>query len=132
MKKKGIIALFLVLMVGVFYYNSKPTYKLYLPQSSDVEEIVIQVNNNETTITDQETIKAFILKLRDLPSTRTASFNDTMPQDSTKNYIVSLVVSDNETYPPLFFYELNGTSYLEQPYNGVYKIDFNTYSEYLD
>ena len=132
MTKKSLIALFLVLMVGVFYYNSKPTYKLYLPQSSDVQELVIQANNNETTIDDPDTIKAFVLKLRDVPTTRSESFNDTMPENATKKYIVSFVVNDNETATPVYFYELNGTSYLEQPYNGIYKIDFNTFKEYLD
>lgn len=127
MKKKfvkaliiGIIAL-VVLEITVYFIN-KPKYMLQLPSAGNLESIQV---GNKKMVTNEEIVEFLNLLNKEGRTTKEASIQDS-PVKESEELKIDFHFIDSGT-STIFVYKRNNHYYIEQPYNGIYKI---TESEY--
>ena len=117
MKKIGLFLIIIMLGVYSFYSNKKP---LELPNASKVE--FSHVHGGATTTIyecDECKISSLIKNIEEKSSYSKESVNDT---PNGVDYIK--VKMDTKTY---YVYERHGKTYIEEPYNGIWKIPSDLY-----
>ena len=123
-----IIILLMLMILGIFYYfmNSR-TYNLKLPQLEKSESISLEQDTNKKVINDNEKMKDIINILNERERTsKEESIQDSPVNTSNK---VKIDFNFKETgASTLFVYERNNKYYIEQPYNGIYKISMDEYN----
>ncbi len=123
-----IIILLMLMILGIFYYfiNSR-TYNLKLPQLEKLESISLEQDTNKKVINDNEKMKDIINILNERERTsKEESIQDSPVNTSNK---VKIDFNFKETgASTLFVYERNNKYYIEQPYNGIYKISMDEYN----
>ena len=123
-----IIILLMLMILGIFYYfmNSR-TYNLKLPQREKLESISLEQDTNKKVINDNEKMKDIINILNERERTsKEESIQDSPVNTSNK---VKIDFNFKETgASTLFVYERNNKYYIEQPYNGIYKISMDEYN----
>lgn len=91
-----------------------------LPEPGDVCSIcLVSAAGAERETADREEIAALLQTLREASPTRMASVNDA-PGNGTAYGTITIRTDDGETV--LYFYDRDGTHYLEQPYQGIYTL----------
>ena len=118
MKKIGVFLIILVLF-GVYCFNSNKM-TLDLPDASKVE--FSHVHGGATTTIyecDESKISSLIRDIEEKSSYSKESVND---NPNGVDYIK--VKMDTKTY---YVYERHGKTYIEEPYNGVWKIPSDLY-----
>ena len=132
MKKRNvfivlIIILFLLIAVCcIYYFTNNRTYKINLPELEKLESITLEKDGNEKIITNDEEIKEVleILKGKER-NTKTQSIQDEPVNISNK---IKIEINFKEIGQSiLFIYEKDNKCYIEQPYNGIYKISGDEY-----
>ncbi len=123
-----IIILLMLMILGIFYYfmNSR-TYNLKLPQLEKLESISLEQDTNKKVINDNEKMKDIINILNERERTsKEESIQDSPVNTSNK---VKIDFNFKETgASTLFVYERNNKYYIEQPYNGIYRISMDEYN----
>lgn len=123
-----IIILLMLMILGIFYYfmNSR-TYNLKLPQLEKLESISLEQDTNKKVINDNEKMKDIINILNERERTsKEESIQDSPVNTSNK---VKIDFNFKETgASTLFVYERNNEYYIEQPYNGIYRISMDEYN----
>ena len=123
-----IIILLMLMILGIFYYfiNSR-TYNLKLPQLEKLESISLEQDTNKKVINDNEKMKDIINILNERERTsKEESIQDSPVNTSNK---VKINFNFKETgASTLFVYERNNKYYIEQPYNGIYRISMDEYN----
>lgn len=123
-----IIILLMLMILGIFYYfmNSR-TYNLKLPQLEKLESISLEHDTNKKVINDNEKMKDIINILNERERTsKEESIQDSPVNTSNK---VKIDFNFKETgASTLFVYERNNKYYIEQPYNGIYRISMDEYN----
>lgn len=123
-----IIILLMLMILGIFYYfmNSR-TYNLKLPQLEKLESISLEQDTNKKVINDNEKMKDIINILNERERTsKEESIQDSPVNTSNK---VKIDFNFKETgASTLFVYEKNNKYYIEQPYNGIYRISMDEYN----
>ena len=123
-----IIILLMLMILGIFYYfiNSR-TYNLKLPQLEKLESISLEQDTNKKVINDKEKMKDIINILNERERTsKEESIQDSPVNTSNK---VKIDFNFKETgASTLFVYERNNKYYIEQPYNGIYRISMDEYN----
>lgn len=117
MKKIGLFLIIIMLGVYSFYSNKKT---LDLPDASKVE--FSHVHGDATTTIyecDESKISSLIKDIEEKSSYSKESVNDT---PNGVDYIK--VKMDTKTY---YVYERHGKTYIEEPYNGIWKIPSDLY-----
>ncbi|MGN0307122.1 MAG: DUF5301 domain-containing protein [Lachnospiraceae bacterium] len=117
---KKITILFPVCLILLFVFGctaSKKADPPVLPESSEVRSIRIEKGGESTVHTDEEYIYEFVALLAGLEAANKESIQD---HPYVNEYITIYLNSSGEADTTLFFYEENGTKYLEQPYQGIY------------
>lgn len=117
MKKIGVFLIIIMLGVYSFYSNKKT---LDLPKASKVE--FSHVHGGATTTIyecDERKISSLIKDIEEKSSYSKESVND---NPNGVDYIK--VKMDTKTY---YIYERNGKTYIEEPYNGIWKIPSDLY-----
>lgn len=117
MKKIGVLVIIIIL--GVFYYTSNKK-TLDLPDASKVE--FSHVHGGATTTIyecDESKISSLIKDIEEKSSYSKESVNDT-----PKGVDYIKVKMDTKTY---YVYERHGKTYIEEPYNGIWKIPSDLY-----
>ena len=117
MKKIGVFLIIIMLGVYSFYSNKKT---LDLPDASKVEFGHVH-GGAITTVYElnQDKISSLIKDIEEKSSYSKESVND---NPDNVDYIK--VKMDTKTY---YVYERNGKTYIEEPYNGVWKIPSDLY-----
>ena len=137
MKKRNIfialiIILFLLIAVCfIYYFTNNRTYKINLPELEKLESITLEKDENEKIITNNEEMKE-ILEILKGRNTKTESIQDEPVNISNK---VKIKINFKEIGQSiLFIYEKDNKCYIEQPYNGIYKIsgdEYNSIEKYI-
>lgn len=117
-----IILIFIVLVVAAYsvYNNIFPKAKpIKQIDSNMITEIKISNNNNEEINIESIELKELLKYLGQGQSTRRITVND---YPSVRPYYLMEFKTDEGSFRYVI-YEENGTTYLELPYEGIYKID---------
>lgn len=124
----GIILLFGIIG-GIFLDLNKRNYELNLPQQEKLSSIVIKSNTNSADVTDSEEIKDIIYVLSGSGNGRTTKEESIQDYPVNADKVVQVECVSNESRgSTLFVYMKNGNYYLEQPYNGIYRINGDEYN----
>ncbi|MBP3502877.1 MAG: DUF5301 domain-containing protein [Clostridia bacterium] len=129
-----VIILFLLMIVGIFYhFMNKRTYKLNLPQLDNLKSISLEQNANGKVISDNGEMKDIISSLNGKErATKEESIQD-HPVNTTNEVKVDFNFKETGA-STLFIYEKNNKYYIEQPYNGIYRIsedEYNSIEKYI-
>ena len=117
------IILLVGIIVGIFLNSNKRNYELNLPQQEKLSSIVIKSNTNS------EEIKDIIYVLSESGNGRTTKEESIQDYPVNSDNIVQVNFVFNESgESTLFVYMKNGNYYLEQPYNGIYRINGDAYN----
>lgn len=140
MKKKIIIYIFVLFMalgaiLGIFCYNklNKLNYTLNLPSSEELSGIALEQNAIGMETKDSEIIKDIVNVINGVKRTT----NKESIQDSPVNVDNEIRVDFNfkeEGTSTVWVYEKNNKYYIEQPYNGIYRIspdEYNSIEKYI-
>ena len=123
------IILLVGIIVGIFLNSNKRNYELNLPQQEKLSSIVIKSNTNSAEVTDNEEIKDIIYVLSESGNGRTTKEESIQDYPVNSDNIVQVNFVFNESgESTLFVYVKNGNYYLEQPYNGIYRINGDAYN----
>ena len=101
----------------------KKAAPIQLPQTSDITSVDVTVGENTTNHSDTAWISEIISDISSSEPTSKQSVQD-FPQ--TESYIKIDFQFETGT-STIFAYEENGKHYIEQPYQGIYKIDSQLY-----
>ncbi len=133
MKKRDVfIVLFIILLLlmiaGVFYhFMNNRTYKLNLPEVEKLESISLEQNKNEKVISDSKEIQNIVDILNGKGrNTKNESIQDD-PVNTSKKIKIDFKFKEKGA-STIFVYEKNNKHYIEQPYNGIYKISVDEYN----
>lgn len=98
---------------------------IMLPQTDEITSIDITVGENTVSHSDKTWISEIIANISSSEPTKKESVQD-VPQ--AESYIKIDFQFETGT-STLFAYEDSGKYYVEQPYQGIYKIDSKLYSQ---
>lgn len=123
------IILLVGIIVGIFLNSNKRNYELNLPQQEKLSSIVIKSNTNSAEVTDNEEIKDIIYVLSESGNGRTTKEESIQDYPVNSDNIVQVNFVFNESgESTVFVYMKNGNYYLEQQYNGIYRINGDAYN----
>lgn len=140
MKKNIIIFIVILFMcigaiLGILCYNTlnKSSYSLNIPATDSIDKIILEQKENFVEIDDEIKIKDIVDILNGVKRVTN--------QESVQDYPINV---DNEIKidfefktsgtSTIFVYEKNNKYYIEQPYNGIYRIspdEYNSIEKYL-
>lgn len=141
MKRKKTIIFILILfmcigaVLGIFCYNklNKSTYSLNLPSSDSVYNIILEQNGKIIEIGNKEEIKDIVDVIIEVKRTTKEESIQDSPINVNNEIKVDFEFGDNKI-ATMFVYEKNDKHYIEQPYNGIYRIspdEYNSIEKYL-
>ena len=130
--KKEIIKLIVIIvlaaiMCGVVYVLSN-NKKINLPKMREYEEVLIKEDNRAVTISDKKEIEK-IYKIVENKKSMKKSVTDT-PKDVKKLTKISFIIGDAEKNI-MNIYMKDDMYYLEQPYNGIFKLSKKEYEDIM-
>lgn len=140
MKKEIIIFIIVLFMcmgaiLGIYCYNklNKTSYCLNLPTIEDVSSISLKQNEKSIVINDVEVIKEIIDVLNGVKRvTKEQSIQDG-PVNVNDEIKIDFEFKESGT-STVFVYEKNKNYYIEQAYNGIYRIsadEYNSIEKYI-
>lgn len=131
-----LILIFILLLIGiiggiVYSFKNRRTYLLQLPQFETLESISLTQEGKETAIVkDIEDMQKIIDILTGTKRiTKNASVQD-LPVNVLNEIKVDFNSLENEDVT-LFLYSKKGKYFIEQPYNGIYKVSNDLYNAIL-
>ncbi len=120
--KKNLFVLTVILFSGLLIGCSSKTYNIDLPDKSDIESITVLNDGILKDISENEFETIFdILKNKE---TKEDSIQD--GPVGVSNYITLTLHTESKKYT-VYVYEKGSKYYIEQPYNGIYKISSDEY-----
>jgi|GEM_PF-776310 len=130
--KKEIIKLIVIIalaaiMCGVVYVLSN-NKKINLPKMGEIKEVLIKEDNRVVTISEKKEIEK-IYKIIENKKSMKKSVTDT-PKDVKKLIKISFIIGDDEKNI-MNIYMKDDMYYLEQPYNGIFKLSKKEYEDIL-
>ena len=130
--KKEIIKLIVIIaltaiMCGVVYVLSN-NRKINLPKMGEVEEVLIKEDNRVVTISDKKEIEK-IYKIIENKKSMKKSVTD-IPKGVKKFTKISFIIGDDEKNI-VNIYMKDDMYYLEQPYNGIFKLSKKEYEDIM-
>lgn len=130
--KKEIIKLIIIIalaaiMCGVVYVLSN-NKKINLPKMGEVKEVLIKEDNRVVTISDKKEIEKIYKTIENKKSMK-KSVTDT-PKAVKKLTKISFIIGDDEKNI-MNIYMKDDMYYLEQPYNGIFKLSKKEYEDIM-
>lgn len=129
-----ILCICLGAVLGIVCYNkmNKSSYALNLPSADSVNSIIIKQNDKNVDLSDEEIIKDIINVLGAVKRTTKEESIQDSPTNVDNEIQVDFKFKNNETTKDgtstIFVYEKKGKYYIEQPYNGIYRISADEYN----
>ena len=134
MKKRNVIVILLsiIVLIGIivgllYHFRDRRTYALTLPQLEKLNSISLKQNANENVISNYEEMKEI---LEVINGTKRITQEESI-QDAPVNVDNEIKVNFNfieSGASTIFVYKKNNSYYIEQPYNGVYRISGDEYN----
>lgn len=123
--KKCFSVIICVACILTLFACGKKANPIILPQSSDVVSVDVIDGENTVNCSDKTWIDEVISSLSDSKPTNRESVQDS---PHVNDYIRIEINSQTEK-TTVFVYKDKGKFYVEQPYNGIYIIDEETYNQ---
>ena len=132
--KKGKMIFIIILLVcvggvlGILYFNkiNKPSYSLNIPSDDSVYNINLEQNGKKIEVSEQDKIKDIIYIISEVKRTTTSESIQDSPINVENEIKIDFEYEENKT-STVFVYKKNGKYFIEQPYNGIYRISFDEY-----
>lgn len=123
----GMIIVFSIILGIVYHFRDRRTYALNLPEIEKIECISINANENlSTSYCKEETMKKIIDNIAGVKRiTKEESVQD-YPINASDIITVEFYLKEQGS-SLLYLYKRNNKFYIEQPYNGIYKISEDDY-----
>ncbi len=131
--KIALILLFALLFIGlcvvVIFSVDNRSYKLNLPNQEKLKNISIENQERQEEVTDVEKIKEIIYVLSGSGKGRITKEESISDFPVNANAVIGVNFNFKESgASTIFIYIKNNKYYIEQPYNGVYKISGDEYN----
>lgn len=122
-KKRLLISISILLIIGFTILLSIKHYNISVPKAGDINSISVSFNQSDFCNLSGEESKNLLTLLSSIKSSVHSSVNDTPYVDAY--YTINM--EGNNSHYTFYIYELGSSYYVEQPYNGRYKIKKNLY-----
>lgn len=130
----GIVSIMLVIMlICIYLFKEKDVYKLDLPKYEVIEKIVFEKNE----LVDELNNNKYLKIIYDILNNKKRITYDKSIQDypvNVDNIIKLDIYLKDANITSVYMYQKNNKYYLEQPYNGIYKItedEFNNINYFI-
>ena len=139
--KKGKMIFIIILLVcvggvlGILYFNkiNKYSYTLNIPSDDSVYSINLEQNGKRIEVSEQDKIKDIIYIISEVKRTTTTESIQDSPINVENEIKIDFEYEENKT-STVFVYKKNGKYFVEQPYNGIYRIspdEYNSIEKYI-
>ena len=139
--KKGKIIFIIILLVcvggvlGILYFNkiNKSSYTLNIPSDDSVYSINLEQNGKRIEVSEQDKIKDIIYIISEVKRTTTNESIQDSPINVENEIKIDFEYEENKN-STVFVYKKNGKYFVEQPYNGIYRIspdEYNSIEKYI-
>ena len=139
--KKGKMIFIIILLVcvggflGILYFNkiNKYSYTLNIPSDDSVYSINLEQNGKRIEVSEQDKIKDIIYIISEVKRTTTNESIQDSPINVENEIKIDFEYEENKT-STVFVYKKNGKYFIEQPYNGIYRIspdEYNSIEKYI-
>ena len=139
--KKGKMIFIIILLVcvggvlGILYFNkiNKSSYTLNIPSDDSVYSINLEQNGKRIEVSEQDKIKDIIYIISEVKRTTTNESIQDSPINVENEIKIDFEYEENKT-STVFVYKKNGKYFIEQPYNGIYRIspdEYNLIEKYI-
>lgn len=139
--KKGKMIFIIILLVcvggvlGILYFNkiNKSSYTLNIPSDGSVYSINLEQNGKRIEVSEQDKIKDIIYIISEVKRTTTNESIQDSPINVENEIKIDFEYEENKT-STVFVYKKNGKYFIEQPYNGIYRIspdEYNLIEKYI-
>ena len=140
MKKEKMIFIIILLVCGgvallILYFNkiNKFSYTLNIPSDDSVYSINLEQNGKIIEINEQDKIKDIIYIINDVKRTTNIESMQDSPINAENEIKINFEYEKNKTLT-VFVYKKKGKYFIEQPYNGMYRIspdEYNSIEKYI-
>ena len=134
MQKRNLIFIIVLLVcvstiLGVLYFNKvyKSSYVLNIPSKDNVYNISLEQNGKRTQVNEQDKINDIINIVGEVKRTTTNESVQDSPINVENEIKIDFEYDKNKT-STVFIYKKKGKYFIEQPYNGIYRISLDDYS----
>lgn len=124
-----LIAVFIVvLIIGIWVFASKDkiVYKLDLPQVYNINHITLDKESSGVNLNNEESISSFMNKLNTVNRETNKESKQDIPENVEEIITVRIYTSETEN-KVIYLYQKGLCYYMEQPYNGIYKLSREEY-----
>ena len=139
--KKGKMIFIIILLVcvggvlGILYFNkiNKYSYTLNIPSDDSVYSINLEQNGKRIEVSEQDKIKDIIYVISQVKRTTTNESIQDSPISVENEIKIDFEYEENKN-STVFVYKKNGKYFVEQPYNGIYRIspdEYNSIEKYI-
>lgn len=139
--KKGKMIFIIILLVcvggvlGILYFNkiNKYSYTLNIPSDDSVYSINLEQNGKRIEVSEKDKIKDIIYIISEVKRTTTNESIQDSPINVENEIKIDFEYEENKT-STVFVYKKNGKYFIEQPYNGIYRIspdEYNSIEKYI-
>ena len=139
--KKGKMIFIIILLVcvggvlGILYFNkiNKYSYTLNIPSDDSVYSINLEQNGKRIEVSEQDKIKDIIYIISEVKRTTTNESIQDSPINVENEIKIDFEYEENKT-STVFVYKKNCKYFIEQPYNGIYRIspdEYNSIEKYI-
>lgn len=132
-KNKKLIILIVIfvctsVVLGILYYNEtkKYSYTLNLPLDDSVYSINMEQDDKIVMIEEQEKIKDIMFIISKVNGITTSKSVQDSPVNAENVIKINIEYSESSILT-LFIYKKKNKYFIEQPYNGIYRISFDEY-----
>ena len=137
MKKEKMIFIIILLVcvggaLGILYFN-KSSYTLNIPSDDSVYNINLEQNGKKIEVSEQDKIKDIIYIISEVKRTTTSESIQDSPINVENKIKIDFKYKENKT-STVFVYKKKGKYFIEQPYNGIYRISpdkYNSMEKYI-
>lgn len=132
-KRKLIFIIVLLVCVSailvVLYFNKvyKSSYALNISSEDNVYSICLEQNGKRIRVNEQDKIKDIINIVGKVKRTTTNESVQDSPINVENEIKIDFEYDENKT-STVFVYKKKGKYFIEQPYNGIYRISLDDYS----
>ena len=140
MKKVKMIFIIILLVcvggvLGIVYFNkiNKYSYTLNIPSDDSVYSINLEQNGKRIEVSEQDKIKDIIYIISEVKRTTTNESIQDSPINVENEIKIDFEYEENKN-STVFVYKKNGKYFVEQPYNGIYRIspdEYNSIEKYI-
>lgn len=125
----GVILLFIVVGLVIWYrYENRQVYILDIPNSHNLSSISYELESGLVTVATEEEMDKILNGIYELHlKTQSESVQD-YPVDVEDLVAIRLYYKEEDTVGNFYLYKKNDKYYLEEPYNGIYKISEGNYN----